>query len=36
LETLVIVAETDSAAGRLYQTLGCAAAEYPMGLEKHR
>jgi GNAT superfamily N-acetyltransferase len=34
LETLVIVAETDSNAGRLYLSLGFAAAEYQVGLEK--
>jgi ribosomal protein S18 acetylase RimI-like enzyme len=34
LETLVIVAETDSAAGRLYRSLGFSAAEQQMGLEK--
>ncbi len=34
LDTLVIVAETDSAAGRLYQSLGFAATEYQTGLEK--
>jgi ribosomal protein S18 acetylase RimI-like enzyme len=34
LETLVIVAETDSGAGRLYQSLGFAAAEVQVGLEK--
>jgi ribosomal protein S18 acetylase RimI-like enzyme len=35
LETLVIVAETDSAAGRLYQSLGFTATEHQVGLEKH-
>lgn len=34
LETLVIVTETDSDAGRLYQSLGFAATEYQAGLEK--
>jgi ribosomal protein S18 acetylase RimI-like enzyme len=34
LDTLVIVAETDSAAGRLYRSLGFAEAERQMGLEK--
>ncbi len=34
LDTLVIVAETDSAAGRLYRSLGFAATEYQTGLEK--
>lgn len=35
LDTLVIVAETDSGAGRLYQSLGFEAAEYQVGLEKY-
>jgi GNAT superfamily N-acetyltransferase len=35
LETLVIVADTDSAAGRLYRSLGFEAAEYQAGLERH-
>jgi ribosomal protein S18 acetylase RimI-like enzyme len=34
LDTLVIVAETDSAAGRLYQSLGFELAEHQVGLEK--
>jgi GNAT superfamily N-acetyltransferase len=34
LDTLVIVAETDSSAGRLYQSLGFSAAEYQIHLEK--
>jgi ribosomal protein S18 acetylase RimI-like enzyme len=34
LETLVIVAETDSDAGRLYQSLGFAVAELQVGLGK--
>ena len=34
LDTLVIVAETDSAAGRLYRSLGFAVAEYQTGLTK--
>jgi GNAT superfamily N-acetyltransferase len=33
-DTLVIVAETDSAAGRLYGSLGFETAEHQMGLEK--
>ncbi|MBN1440347.1 MAG: GNAT family N-acetyltransferase [Anaerolineales bacterium] len=34
LETLVIVAETDSDAGRLYRSLDFAATEFQSGLEK--
>jgi GNAT superfamily N-acetyltransferase len=34
LETLVIVAETDSDAGRLYQSLSFSATEYQTGLAK--
>ncbi len=34
LDTLVIVAETDSAAGRLYRSLGFAATEHQTGLER--
>jgi GNAT superfamily N-acetyltransferase len=34
LDTLVIVTETDSGAGRLYQSLGFTATEYQAGLEK--
>jgi ribosomal protein S18 acetylase RimI-like enzyme len=34
LDTLVIVAETDSAAGRLYQSQGFAETEHQIGLEK--
>jgi GNAT superfamily N-acetyltransferase len=35
LDTLVIVADTDSAAGRLYRSLGFEATESQVGLEKH-
>ncbi len=34
LDTLVIVAETDSAAGRLYRSLGFEPTEFQAGLEK--